>query len=307
MKSLDRYFRGLLYHVLEKTAALWPDKLYIQLRWKACGLKYPLNLKEPRTFNEKLQWLKLYDRNPLYTKLVDKYLVKSYIANRGGVRIIPTLGVYDRFEDIDFTKLPNQFVLKTTHDSGTVIICKDKKTFDRQAARKRLNKRMKEKYWLYDREWPYKNVHPRIIAEQFMVDESGYELKDYKWFCFAGEPKYLFIATERENPNEETKFDFFDMDFNHLPITNGHPNATKPIAKPKGFDEMKEIARNLSQGMPHVRVDLYDINGEIYFGELTFCHWGGWVSFKPEEWDYKFGELIELPEKITSQRRYEKN
>lgn len=186
-------------------------------------------------------------------------------------------------------------MLKTTHDSGTVIICKDKKTFDREAARKRLNRRLKEKYWLYDREWPYKNVKPRIIAEQFMVDESGYELKDYKWFCFGGEPKYLFIATDRENPNEETKFDFFDMNFNHLPITNGHPNATKPIAKPKGFEEMKEIARNLSQGMPHVRVDLYDINGEIYFGELTFCHWGGWVSFQPEEWDYKFGELIQLP------------
>lgn len=293
--KMSKMLRGLLYRFMEATAPVWPDKLYIRLRWIACGIGYPLHLKKPRTFNEKIQWLKLYDRNPLYTELVDKYLVKQYIAEQGGVKIIPTLGVYDSFEDIDFSALPDQFVLKTTHDSGTVVICKDKKTFDYKKAKKRINKRLKVKYWLYDREWPYKNVKPRIIAEKFMVDESGYELKDYKWFCFGGEPKYLFIATDRESRNEETKFDFFDMDFNHLPITNGHPNATKPIAKPQGFEKMKEIARNLSQGMPHVRVDLYDINGEIYFGELTFAHWGGWVSFQPEEWDYLFGELIELP------------
>lgn len=295
--TIKKLFRSALYRVLNHTAGLWPDKLYIELMWKAVGLPYRLNLDDPKTFNEKLQWLKLNDRNPLYTRLVDKYLVKDYITQVGGVNIIPTLGVYDRFEDIDLEKMPDKFVLKATHDSGTVVICKDKAKFDKEAARKLFRKKLAKKYWLMDREWPYKDVKPRIIAEQFMVDESGTELKDYKWFCFDGEPKYLFIATDRQAEGEDTKFDFFDMDFNHLPIRNGHPNATKPIAKPRGFDDMKEIARKLSKRLPHVRVDLYDINGEIYFGELTFCHWGGWVSFQPQEWDKKFGDLIHLPEK----------
>ena len=271
------------------------DERYIRMKWKL-RMDYPLNLDNPTTFNEKLQWLKLYDRKPIYTTMVDKYEVKKYVADIIGEEyIIPTLAVYDRVEDIDFEKLSNQFVLKWTHDSGGIVICKDKSKLNIGEAYKKLKKRERSHYYWRSREWPYKNVKPRIIAEQYMEDESGYELKDYKFFCFDGEPKAMFIATDRGNADEETKFDFFDMDFNHLPFTNGHPNATKLIKKPTGFEEMKRIASQLSKGIPHVRVDLYNINGNIYFGELTFSHWSGMKPFEPKEWDYTFGEWIKLP------------
>ncbi len=273
-----------------------PDKWWIQIKYyRAFG--HFCDFENPRTFNEKLQWLKLHDRKPEYTQMVDKYEAKKFVANIIGEEyIIPTLGVWDRFEDIDFEALPDKFVLKTTHDSGTVVICTDKQHFDIAEARALFNKRLRRKYYYSHREWPYKNVKPRIIAEKYMVDESGYELKDYKFFCFNGEPKALFIASDRGNPTEETKFDFFDMEFNHLPVTNGHPNATCGIKKPQGFEAMKELAAKLSQTPPHIRVDFYDINGAIYFGELTFFHWSGLVPFEPTEWDYKFGSWIQLPQ-----------
>ena len=271
------------------------DRTFIRLRWKV-SMDYPLNLDNPQTFNEKIQWLKLNDRKPIYTQMVDKCEAKKYVADIvGDEYIIPTLAVYNHAEDIDFEALPNQFVLKCTHDSGGIVICKDKSKLNFEEARRVLAKGLKRRYYYQSREWPYKNVKPRIIAEEYKVDESGYELKDYKWFCFDGKPKALFIATDRGNPNEDTKFDFFDMDFNHLPIINGHPNSMREIKKPTGFDAMKEIAAKLSAGIPHVRVDLYDINGRIFFGELTFSHWSGMVPFVPREWDYKFGEWIKLP------------
>ena len=271
------------------------DARFIKMKWRL-RMDYPLNLDNPKTYNEKLQWLKLHDRNPLYTTMVDKYEAKKYVGSIiGDEHIIPTLGVYDKVEDIDFDKLPNQFVLKWTHDSGGIVICKDKSKLNLAEAYKKLKKGERSHYFWRTREWPYRNVRPRIIAEQYMEDESGYELKDYKFFCFNGVPKALFIATDRGNINEETKFDFYDMEFNHLPFTNGHPNATKTINKPCGFEKMKEIAALLSKGIPHVRVDLYDINGKVYFGELTFFHWGGMQPFNPREWDYKFGEWIILP------------
>jgi len=254
-----------------------------------------LDLKSPKTYNEKLQWLKLYDRKPEYSRMVDKAEAKNFVANIiGQQHIIPTLGIWEKFDDIDFDHLPDKFVLKTTHGCGGVIICKDKAKLDIQKARKEIKFSFKHNYFAYGREWPYKNVRPRIIAEQFMVDESGLELKDYKFFCFDGEPKALFIATDRPH---DTRFDFFDMEFNHLPFTNGHENATKKIDKPLNFELMIEIARKLSKGIPHVRVDLYNVNGRIYFGELTFFHWGGMVPFVPEEWDYTFGSWIKLPVK----------
>lgn len=271
-----------------------PDSIYLKILYRGT-MGEKLNLKNPRTYNEKVQWLKLYDRNPVYTALVDKYEVKQYIKKTiGEEHIIPTLGIWNNFEEIDFEELPEQFVLKCTHDSGGVVICKDKAHFEIEAARKKLNKSLKKNYYWGRREWPYKNVKPRIIAEQYMADESGYELKDYKFFCFDGVAKAMFIASDRDNPLEETKFDFFDMDFEHLPIINGHPNATKTINKPVKFDEMRNLAELLSKGMPHVRVDLYDINGDIYFGELTFHHWSGMVPFEPKEWDDKFGDWIKL-------------
>ena len=252
-----------------------------------------LNLSTPKTFNEKLQWLKLYDRKPEYSDMVDKAEAKRVVANLVGEQhIIPTLGIWNKFDDIDFSQLPDKFVLKTTHGCGGVIICKDKAKLDIAAVKKEIDFSYKYNYFAYGREWPYKSLKPRIIAEQLMVDESGVELKDYKFFCFDGEPKALFVATDRPH---DTRFDFFDLEFNHLPFTNGHENATKQIHKPLNFELMIDIARKLSVGIPHVRVDLYNINGIVYFGELTFFHWGGMVPFVPEEWDYKFGSWINLP------------
>jgi len=228
--------------------------------------------------------------------MVDKYEEKKYAASIIGKEdIIPTLGLWDRFDDIDFESLPEQFVLKCTHDSGGLVICKDKSKLNIGAAKRKINNCLRHRYYWGMREWPYKNVKHRIIAEQYMVDESGYELKDYKIFCFNGVPRAMFIATDRYTKGEETKFDFYDMNFHHLPFTNGHPNATKEIKCPVSFEKMKELAAKLSRGIPQIRVDFYDVNGQIYFGELTLSHWSGMTPFEPEEWDYKFGEWIELP------------
>ena len=270
------------------------DKKYLKILFKYL-MKKECNLDNPKSYSEKLQWLKLYDRNPLYTNLVDKYNVREFIKNKIGEEyLIKCLGVWDDFDDIDFDKLPNQFVLKCTHDSGGLIICKDKSKLNLKKARKKINHCLKRNYFFNYREWPYKDVKPRIVAEEFMVDESGTELKDYKFFCFDGIVKSLFIATDR---GIDTRFDFFDEKFNHLPFTNGHPNADMEIKKPAKYEEMIKIAEKLSEGIPHVRVDLYNINGKIYFGEMTFYNWSGLVAFEPEEWDYKFGEWINLPKK----------
>lgn len=272
-----------------------PDALYLKIAFPTFT-GYKLNLKNPKTYNEKLQWLKLHDRNPAYTQMVDKFAVREYIAKKiGEGYLIPLLGVWDRFEDIDFSKLPNQFVLKPTHDSGSVIVCKDKAKLDIADARKKINKSLKRNYYYSGREWPYKNVKPRIIAEKYMVDESGYELKDYKFFCFDGIPRAMFVASDRQVKGEEVKFDFYDMNFEHLPFVQGHPKSNRQIQRPESFERMKELAGILSKGISHVRVDFYDINGQIYFGELTFSHFGGWVPFVPKEWDEIFGSWINLP------------
>ena len=275
-----------------------PDEEYLCKLFRA-KMGYPLDLKEPKTFNEKLQWLKLYDRKPIYTVMVDKYEVKNYVAGIIGDKyIIPTLGVWNRFDEIDFTKLPDQFVLKCTHDSGGLVICRDKKKLDFAKAKKKITKSLKKNFYYVGREWPYKNVKPRIIAEEYMEDDVTHELRDYKFFTFNGVAKALFIATDRQTAGEDTKFDFFDMDFKHLPFTNGHPNADVVPAKPETFAEMKELAEKLSKGIPHVRVDFYEVNGKAYFGELTFSHWSGFVPFEPPEWDKTFGDWIDLPEKF---------
>lgn len=275
---------------------LLPDKVYIQLKYYSRFKKW-CNLKEPQTFNEKLQWLKLYDCRPKYTTMVDKYEAKKYVAEIiGEGYIIPTLGVWDKFEDIDFEKLPNQFVLKCTHDSGGLVIVRDKRELDIETAKRKINSSLSRNYYWQGREWPYKNVKPRIIAEKYMVDKSNDDLKDYKFFCFDGFAKVMFIASDRASETEETKFDFYDMDFKHLPITNGHPNSIHEIKRPKSFDKMKKLANKLSHGIPHVRVDFYDIDGRIYFGELTFSHWSGMMPFVPEVWDKIFGKWIKLPQ-----------
>lgn len=258
-----------------------------------------LNLDAPKTYTEKLQWLKLYDHRPEYTIMVDKYTVKQYVTERIGEEyVIPLLGVWERVEDIDFASLPEKFVLKTTHDSGGLVICKDKSKLDVQAARKKLKYFLGRTYYDYNREWPYKNVKPRIIAEAYMEDSTYQELRDYKFFTFGGEPKVLYIAQGR-GKGEPTVADFFDMDFHHLPFTIDHDTAEVPPEKPKNFELMKKLASVLSEGTPQLRVDFYEVDGRVYFGEMTFFHCSGMAPFHPEEWDKIFGDWVILPPKTN--------
>lgn len=286
----NNFFKNISY----KFFNLLPDKFFIQLKFFKNFHRFP-NLKNPKTFNEKLQWLKLYDRNPYYTKLVDKYEVKKIVAEIIGEEyIIPTLGVWNSADEIDFETLPNQFVLKATHDSGRVIICKDKDKLDKEWARKEMAKSLERDFYALTREWPYKNVPRRIIAEEFMEDIKTRELRDYKFFCINGKVELLFIATGRQT-QKEPYFDFFDANFNHLPFKHGHPNAPIKLEKPKNFDLMKILSEKLSFNLPQIRVDLYEINGQVYFGELTLFHHSGLVQFDPQIWDYKLGEMLKLP------------
>lgn len=274
-----------------------PDKQYLELLYKF-SLGKRLNLRNPQTYNEKLQWLKLYDRNPLYTQLVDKYEVKEYVSNIiGAEHVIKTIGCWNNVGEINWDILPNQFVLKTTHGGGNsgVVICKNKASFDKAKAIEKLSLSMKEDLYKKSKEWPYKNVKKAILAEEYIENNSTNDLKDYKFFCFNGKVKALFIGSERQVPGEEVKFDFFDENFQHLEIKHGHPNSKSLPPKPKKFEEMKIIASKLSKDFPHVRIDLYEANGVIYFGEITFYHHGGFVPFEPEKWDKIFGSWITLP------------
>lgn len=269
------------------------DETFLRVRFRLRVGYWP-NLKKPRSFNEKLQWLKLHYKRPEYTEMVDKVAAKDYVARIVGEKyIIPTIGIWNSIDDIDWDKLPNRFVLKAAHDSGGVVVCKDKSKLDVPEAKAMLSGAGKKDYTKYNKEYAYKDVPHRFIAEEYMEDESGFELKDYKIFCYDGKPQYLFVATGRQK--HDTRFDFYDLDFNHLPVLNGHPNADVWPTKPQNFEEMLEVAAKLSQGMPEVRVDLYNINGKIYFGELTFFHWSGMTPYEPREWDYKFGENMVLP------------
>lgn len=281
--------------ILEAFPGLSSDEFFLKLQFKQ-RMGHSLNLKDPRTFNEKLNWLKIYYRKPEMSKLVDKYEVKKIVSNKiGSEHVIPTYGVWKNFDDISFDELPNQFVLKTTHDGGGVVVCTNKATFDIDKAKKKLNRHLKTNHYNYSREWPYKNVEPRILAEEYMVDPVDSELRDYKFFCFNGEPKALFIASDRQKAGDEVKFDYFDVEFNRLDIKQSHPNSNLQFQKPKTFEEMKANARILAKGFPHVRIDFYEVNGRMFFGEITFFHYAGLTPFYPEKWDYIFGNYIKLP------------
>lgn len=276
------------------------DKKFIEKMFKAT-MDYPLNLEKPKSFNEKLQWLKLYDRNPLYTKLVDKYKVREYISEKiGEDYLIPLLGVWDDPEEIDFDSLPNKFVLKCNHNSGLgMCICTDKSKIDIKKVKNELKSGLAQNYYLNGREWPYKNVSRKIICEKYMTDETGKNLRDYKFYCFDGKPKIVGIYQDR-NSDKETTGDFFDMNFEWVDLKFGMPNALNKPQKPQKFQEMIKIAEILSEGMPEVRVDLYISNNKIYFGELTFFDGGGFDKIEPLEWDYKLGSWIKLPKKMLS-------
>lgn len=261
-----------------------------------------LNLQNPQTFTEKLSWLKLYDHDPRYVSLVDKWDVMEYVEKCiGSEYCVKKYGIWDSFDEIDFALLPEQFVLKCTNDSGSTVVCKDKNTFDREAARERLNRSREQSYYWYNREWQYKQIPHRIIAEEYLSDSAESGLTDYKFFCFEGKPKFMFIATGRAEG--DTRFDFFDMDFQWIPVKQHYPNAEIRPSKPECFDEMVELAQKLSQGLNQVRVDFFQVNQRVYFSELTFVHFGGYERFEPERYDYEFGKLLKLPGETEKRMR----
>lgn len=308
MASIKRGIKYLLHNraqfvdsIIKNYLSFLPDKLYLSLRYR-CLMGHWIDWKNPRTFTEKIQWLKVYNRNPKYTTMVDKYAVKQYVADRIGEEfIIPTLGVWDKPEDIDWEFLPNQFVLKTTHGGGGggVVICKDKATFDKQSAIAKLNESLVSDIYLGLREWPYKNVPKRILAEKFMVPKKNSapaDLPDYKFFCFNGEPKYCQVIQNRRT--KET-IDFYDMKWSHQEfvgiINSPIYNGLKPVAPPKHLNEMIEICKKLAKDIPFVRVDLYAIDEKQYFGELTFYPASGIGTFNPDVWNGRLGDLLTLP------------
>jgi len=300
MLNCVRHPHRLALSLISRGYLNWlPDRPYVKLQyWGTFGKR--LNLKHPVDYCEKLQWIKLYDRQSEYTRMVDKFTAKDFAAERiGAEHIIPTLGVWDRVEDIDFDALPERFVLKTTHDSGGVVICKNRREFDIAAAKAKLDSSLKRDFYRFTREWPYKNVKPRIIAEEFIEDKRCGELHDYKFYCFNGECKIMLVISDRENP-DGFKVDFFDMDKNFLEVKFEHQDQSKiPPALPDTFDEMRRMAEVLAKGIPHVRVDFYDIEGQILFGEMTFFSSSGFNPFCPEEWNIRAGEWIRLPDKRT--------
>ena len=291
---------NLFSSLIRRYGGCLPDKIYLQAYYRL-KMGRRLELDNPIRYNDKLQWLKLFYHRPEFTSFVDKSLVKNHVKDVIGEQfVIPTLGIWDTAEEIDWGSLPNRFVLKCTNAGGNygVVICKDKQLFDKEAAIRKLNIGASLDLYQSSREWPYKNIKPRIIAEEYKEDALTGELRDYKFFCFNGVVKALFVGTERQKPGEDVKFDFFDENYTHLPVKQRHEHAAQIPAKPVSFEQMKEIASKLSIGIPHVRIDLYEVDGQPFFGEMTFYHFGGMVPFEPDDWDFKFGEWLTLPEKI---------
>lgn len=270
------------------------DKMYLKIMWRG-NMHRTLNLKNPKSFNEKLQYLKLYDRNPMYHIMVDKYEAKKYVANKIGVdMVIPTYGIWNRFDDIDFSLLPKQFVLKTTHDSGGVVICRNKDRFDIEYAKKKLNTSLARNYYLNGREWCYKDVKPRILAEKYLEELGEAEIIDYKFYCFHGEPKFLYISQGLENHNT-ARLDYVMLDWTKAPFyRSDYKHFEKLPPRPQRFEQMLDISRELSKGIPFIRVDLYEIAGEVFWSELTFYPGSGFSAFEPNDWEDRIGEWLEI-------------
>lgn len=273
--------------------SLLPDSLYLRLNFRKKN-SYPLNLKNPKSFNEKIQWLKLYGNLQQYENLVDKYEVRKFISGTIGEEfLIPLIGVWDKVEEIDFSKLSEQFVLKCTHDCESVVICKDKNSFDIKEAKNKLNQCLKRNFYYVAREPQYKKIKPRIICEKYMVDESGTELKDYKFFCFHGEPKVIQVNYNR---SLGCKKNLYDPQWNYLPVAMTYPTDPNVIIdKPNKLGEMLDLAKTLSKNCPFVRVDFYSIGDRIYFGELTFTPASGCGKFDPVDFDFEMGSWLKLP------------
>lgn len=268
------------------------DEKFLKFKYFA-NVGKKLNIENPCTFNEKLQWLKLNDRKDVYSKMVDKYEVKKLVSNQIGEEyVIKTLGIWKSFEDIDFEKLPNKFVLKCTHDSGTVVICKDKQNFDIEAARKKINRRINYNYYYNCREWPYKNVEPRIIAEEFMQDRDFPVLNVFKVFNFNNGEQMIQAIQNDKTPEE--RIDYFDTKWNKLTLRQNYENSEVALPKPQTLEKMLEISRKLSEGFAFLRTDFYEVNGELYFSEFTFYSDAGFAYFDPPEWDSILGSRIDL-------------
>lgn len=297
MKKIAKYVKRpsliIMYLMNKGLFNFISDKMYIKIAYRI-NLGKKLNLSNPQLFNEKLQWLKLYDRKDVYTTMVDKYEAKKYVAGIiGDEYIIPTFGVYDRFDDIDFDKLPSQFVIKCTHDCGGLVIVKDKLSFDIDSAKQKINKSLKRNYYYHGREWPYKNVKPRIIIEKYMEDDIYHELRDYKFFCFNGKVKFFKIDFNRFVNHAAN---YYDVNGNllHFGEIKCPPNYNEKLKMPKKLKEMISVAEKLSKGLVFIRVDLYEVNSKIYFGELTFSPNCGFGKFNPEEYDLKIGKMLEI-------------
>lgn len=288
--------KNILIGLLQHYGGWIPDKIYLKWLFRL-KMNDKLDLKNPKTFSEKLQWLKLYDRNPEYTKMVDKYAVKDYVAKIIGEEyIIPTLGIWDKPEDIEWDKLPNRFVLKTTYGGGSngVVICTDKSIFEKGKAIAKLRDSMKQNIYRTLREWPYKNVPKRIIAEQYLEpNKKTNDLPDYKFFCFNGEPKYCQVISGR---NTIESVDFFDKEWHHQPFHEPRylPFAEVMPCRPVCYEKMWLLAKALSSGKPFSRIDFYEVDGRVLFGEITFFPTSGYGGFDPKPYDELFGQMITL-------------
>ena len=280
-------------YLINKYSLLTDDRKYLEHRYEAI-LGCKLNLDNPKKFNEKIQWLKLYDKNPNYTRLVDKYEVKKVVENKIGRKyLIPTIGIYENFDEIDFDKLPDSFVLKCTHDSGSVVICRNKSSFDVNKARKKLERCLATNYYLWWREYPYKNVKPRIIVEKYMTEMESNELMDYKVFNFNGEPYIIQVDYDRFLDHKRNLY-YTDWKYIEAEI-EFKSNKDKIIKKPIVIDEMLEVSKELSKNIPHARTDFYCIEGKLFFGEITLYHGGGFEKIRPEKFDYELGDRLILP------------
>lgn len=279
--------------IVKKILKLLPDKIYLQLMYFKHFKKF-INFNNPKSFNEKIQWLKLNYRNVKFTDMADKYKVKQYISKMiGDEYVIPTLGVWDTPEKIEFNKLPEKFVLKCNNDSGGIVICKDKKNLNIEETKKFLRTRLNNNGFWYGREWPYKNIKPCIIAEKYMENDGQNELVDYKFFCFNGEPKMVLVCSERFSSKNMCET-YFDENWNLLNIVEDNHRIDKEQRIPQNFEKMKMISKKLSRGMPFVRIDFYEIMDKLYFGEITFFPASGLEKFKPKEWNYILGDMINI-------------
>ena len=294
MENPARIFRKFNHTRIQR---IIPDEPFLKLMIKA-RLGYKLDLDDPKTFNEKLQWIKLYDHNPIYTEMVDKYEAKKIISSSVGCDfVVPTYGVWDNFKDIDFSTLPDQFVLKTTHDCGGVYICYDKSKFDITAVRKDIEHRLSNNFFWQGREWPYKNVKPRILAEKLLLSQcepiENNSIMDYKIMCFNGEAKYCLVCSGRHS-KEGLHETFFDRFWKPAPFRRNYPTSNISISKPLNYELMINIAEKLSNDIPFLRVDFFEVDGTLFVGELTFFPANGFGAFHPQEWDNRLGELIQL-------------